>query len=1179
MKVQVNTPTVVMKRFHINAFCPFLITLVVMFSICTCDVRLFSIICNVHGNHMLPKCSLHPQFTTKCHSLSHRHLENILFTHRIVCALFTSLFIIWSSILLLISGDVHPNPGPLSASNSSVSSSQSISLHNSINASGHFSFVHYNVQSIINKLDILRTELTEFDILAFSETWLNQSISSSDLLFNSYSLPERKDRDDSHGGVILYIRDNISYKRRHDLEPPGVECIWVELILHHKHVLFGLFYRPPSSDNEYYTKIDDSIHLAIDTNIDDVVISGDFNYNMSNVATSRKIDSLCQQYSLHQCITEPTNFTEHSQSIIDIILVKNKQNILLSGVGEPILQQDIRFHCPIFGVLNFKKPIYKSYTRQIWSYDKGDYNHLKTLARNTDWNSLYNVDVNTHAKNITDHIINITKQCVPNKYVRIKPQDLPWISSSIKNMIRKRKRAYKKAKRTNSENHWTKFRKLRNNVIQLLRKGKDDHFLKLADKLKTDNRNTKSWWSTMKSVINTNTKSSIPPLQHNDILLSDDNDKANLLNNFFRDQTLVNDSNIDVPILPTLNHNNLTDIVLTPLEVKQILQTLAIGKAVGPDSVNNIILRELSSELAEPICTLFNHSLQTGIVPSTWKEANVCSIFKSGDASLVSNYRPISLLSSLEKALEKNIFKHFFNFLQDNNIITSFQSGFIPGDSTTNQLVYLYNFFCQSIDSGKEVRAIFCDISKAFDRVWHKGLLIKLQAAGITGNLLSWFENYLCNRKQRVVLPGATSDWACIKAGVPQGSILGPLLFLLYINDIVNDINSNIRLFADDTGLFIVVDDPITSANTLNADLLKIENWANKWLVRFNPTKTESLLLSRKSNHINHPPVFMNNHLISEVKEHKHLGVFLSHDLSWHKQIEYIKSKAWKRVNIMRSLKFKLDRVSLETVYITFIRPILEYGDILFDNCTQQEKYELDKIQNEAARVVTGATKLVSIDHLYKETRWESLSQRRWMHKLVQFYKMIKGLSPEFLSNLTPPTVGSTSQYALRNSNNIQTIHTRASNHYNSFLPSAVREWNALSEDIRNSESVLVFKNALKRHLNIPPIPKYFLFGTRKLQIIHTRLQTNCSTLSHDLFLKNMTDSPLCVCGVNEDTDHFLLRCCLYLDLRDILIRSIPTEIEITTPLLLFGDENLSYDTNIIIFSAVHNYIESTHRF
>ena len=179
----------------------------------------------------------------------------------------------------------------------------------------------------------------------------------------------------------------------------------------------------------------------------------------------------------------------------------------------------------------------------------------------------------------------------------------------------------------------------------------------------------------------------------------------------------------------------------------------------------------------------------------------------------------------------------------------------------------------------------------------------------------------------------------------------------------------------------------------------------------------------------------MNNHQISEVKEHKHLGIFFSGDLSWHKHIDYVKSKAWQRINIMRTLKYKLDRVSLETIYTTFIRPVLEYGDILFDNCNENEKYELDKIQNEAARITTGATKLVSIEQLNLETGWESLRQRRWIHKLVQFYKMFNNLSPEFLSNLVPQTVGNSSRYSLRNSQNIQTIQTRANYHFNSFLP------------------------------------------------------------------------------------------------------------------------------------------------
>ena len=217
-----------------------------------------------------------------------------------------------------------------------------------------------------------------------------------------------------------------------------------------------------------------------------------------------------------------------------------------------------------------------------------------------------------------------------------------------------------------------------------------------------------------------------------------------------------------------------------------------------------------------------------------------CPVPQAGDLSQVSNYRPIALLNSENKVLERLVFKYIFNHLRDNNLLSSLQSGFLPGDSTVNQLTFLYNTFCQALDSGKEVRAVFCDISKAFDRVWHAGLLAKLHAAGVTGNVHAWFADYLSNRKQRVVLPGAVSDWASIHAGVPQGSIIGPLLFLLYINNIVHDIGSNIRLFADDTSFFIIVDDPVTGC--INTDLVRISRWASTWLVTFNPSKTFAYL-------------------------------------------------------------------------------------------------------------------------------------------------------------------------------------------------------------------------------------------------------------------------------------------------------------------------------------------------
>ena len=300
--------------------------------------------------------------------LGSNYAANCKLTASLVTALICITIFSWILTILLLSGDIHPNPGPASLSSltsGSESTAASFLPMNFTNLSNHLSFVHYNVQSLAPKLDILGPELFEFDILAFSETWLKPSISSDDLHLHSFRKPERKDRTgDSHGGVIIYVKEDIYYKRRLDLEPRGTECIWIELILKNKHILFGLFYRPPNSDAIYFSAVEDSFHLAVDTGIKDIIITGDFNFNMLSEQSSRKIKDLCRQFSLSQIISQPTHFTENS-SLIDLLLVNDNNHVITSGVGDPFLQQDLRYHCPVFGVFNFSKLKRKSYVRQI----------------------------------------------------------------------------------------------------------------------------------------------------------------------------------------------------------------------------------------------------------------------------------------------------------------------------------------------------------------------------------------------------------------------------------------------------------------------------------------------------------------------------------------------------------------------------------------------------------------------------------------------------------------------------------------------------------------------------------------------------------------------------------------------------------------------------------------------
>ena len=1084
----------------------------------------------------------------------------------------------WICILLIISGDVETNPGPMSSMESISDSTSFCSdsfisnldvLHNC------FSAVHLNVQSLKPKLDILETELRTFDVLAFSETWLNSSISNSDIEISGYSEPCRKDRPDGYGGVAIYIKNNIPFKPRQDLSITGLENLWVEILLPNTRILLGVLYRSPSSGSNILDLIDNNFEAAVDTGIDNIILMGDLNMDFNNSNTRKKLKQILQIYNMDQLVTEPTHFTENSSTILDLIITNNPDNVYSSGVGENILDFNIRYHCPIFGIFKFHKPDVRSFKRRVWRYNEADYDTLRNKLGEVNWENCKSTDINVYTENVIHAISANAEKVIPNKIVTVRAGEPSWISSKIKKLIRKRKRLYRKYKRNPTMDNQSKYKSLRNSIVNLIRTAKHSYYTNLSRKISDGNISGREFWKLTKLLLG-NKQSTIPPICHNGQFFYDNCEKAELFNIFFQSQAYIDDSSTPVPMLdiPT---TTLDRIEVNSEEVEDILKSLDTSKAVGPDGIHPRVLKESSSVLCKPLTDLFNFSLRKCIFPDSWKRANVVPIHKKSDKSLVDNYRPVSLLSIIGKVMERIIHKHVHNFFLSTNFISPFQSGFSPGDSTTNQLLFLYNSFMRAVDEGKEVRVVFCDISKAFDRVWHRGLIQKLKGAGVAGDLLEWFSNYLKDRKQRVVIAGSNSGWLDITAGVPQGSILGPLLFLVYINDITSNISSNIRLFADDTSLYLIVDLPDTAATLLNDDLSRISEWANTWLVSFNAAKTKHLLISRKRHTPVHPPLFMNNVEITSVKEHKHLGILLSNDGAWQAHIESILSKAWRRVNILRKFKFILDRKSLEKLYFSFIRPILEYSDIVWDNCSLFQSDELEKLQLEMARIVTGTTKLISIEKLYKEVGWEKLSVRRYKHKLIKFFQMYHGLAPNYLQDLVPTRINDGFNYILRNAENIPIIMCRTSTYANSFLPSVIRDWNNLPVGIRENNSLSIFKNYLNQDKSI--IPKHFYVGERKSQILHARLRTGCSSLKFDLYRKNIVDSPLCTCGLIEDADHFLLRCNLYTPFRNMMLQKLQNLGEISLNLLLSGNNELSLNENNCIMKAVQEFILSTKRF
>ena len=801
---------------------------------------------------------------------------------------------------------------------------------------------------------------------------------------------------------------------------------------------------------------------------------------------------------------EPTSITENSATLIDLLITNNPHIIIYSGVCEPFLDVNIRYHRPIVALLHSEKRTNLNLKRKIWLYDQGDYPKLRDKISSMPWDLIFEnqIGIDNIVQTVTNTLLEMAAETIPNRIITVRNGDLPWITTELRKLMRKRDRLRKKAKKKNSDYYWSKFKRIRNKVVDSLRAAKRTYHCKLCDKIKANKFGSKDWWNLVKQVSNISQKShGIKILvSDNDEIITDDHNKANALNNFFASQTYIDELHATLPDLP--NHENAPDIptldriVLTERNVEDILKTLDTSKAMGPDLINARILKEASRELSIPLCMLFNTSLQSNIFPSQWKIANVVPVFKKNDPQKVNNYRPISLLCIISKVFEKCIYKYLHNFILDNNLLSPHQSGFRKGDSTINQLLFLYNEFSHALDEGKEVRTVFFDISKAFDRVWHKGLLFKIESLRIKGNLLLWVKSYLSGRKQRVVINGKQSTVLELKAGVPQGSILGPLFFLIFINDIVNDIGCRFKLFADDTSLYIIIEHPDAAAQILNEDLEKVRNWSKTWLVSFNPQKTETLLISRKANQTFHPPLYFDGIPIQEVTNHKHLGLIFNNTCHWGQHIDYIVDKACKKLNILRSLKFDLDRLTLQIMYFSFIRPVLEYGDIIFDNCPSYYSEKLEKINTEAARIVTGATKLVSINTLYNECGWDTLEKRREKHKLIQFYKMKNCLTPEYLIDLLPPLHRDQHTYNTRNSQNLVSIQCRTTYHFNSFIPSTIRIWNNLPTNIKESNSIHSFKQALSSlniENNVPPY--YYNTGSRRGQILHARLRMRCSSL------------------------------------------------------------------------------------
>ena len=562
---------------------------------------------------------------------------------------------------------------------------------------------------------------------------------------------------------------------------------------------------------------------------------------------------------------------------------------------------------------------------------------------------------------------------------------------------------------------------------------------------------------------------------------------------------------------------------------------------------------------------------------------------KKNDKRLVNNYRPISLLPVFGKILEKIIFNKIYKFLSEEKLLNPNQSGFRPSDSCINQLIEITHEIFKAFDCNPplEVRSVFLDISKAFDKVWHEGLIYKIKSMGVSGQLLNLLKNYLTNRNQRVLLNGQNSAWAPVLAGVPQGSILGPLLFLIYINDLPNGLKVNAKFFADDTSLFAIVKDKQESADILNNDLLTISKWAFNWKMLFNPDPkkpAQEVIFSRKKQVQIHPTINLNNVEVERAPYQKHLGIILDEKLNFKQHIDSAISKIKKGIAVIKKLRYSLSRKSLITIYKAILRPLIDYGDIIYDQPHNESFCEkIKSVQNKAALAITGAIQGTSREKIYQELGLESLKSRRWYKRLTCMFKIMRNEAPNYLINLIPKC-----EHTIKTRNSHKpSYHCRTECFKNSFFPSALSDWFNLDENIRSLQSISVFKNKLLSFIRPIQSNIFNIFDPIGITLL-TRLRLDLSHLNEHKFRHNFQDcmNPLCLCSLEiENTLHYLLHCHHFSSNRIVLMNSVVSVLSESLSdntkkdVLLYGKPSLDQSKNKFILEATLTFIKSSERF
>ena len=918
-----------------------------------------------------------------------------------------------------------------------------------------------NICHLKNKIDdvnlLLNSHPGKVHILGINETRLDTDVDDSLIHINNYSF-FRKDAEQKNGhtGLVIYFHDSIKHfiRRRQDLETDSVEALWIEIYQKKSASAYVCsLYRNPAFTSEWMDDFASMMEKIPDNS--DIILLGDFNYNLCNQQTDWL--TVTSMFGLSQMIKDHTRVTKKTQTLIDHIYTNNTDKVINAN----IIHSSISDHYAIFCTYLVKSPKQPKNGHEYIQY-RSLKNFNKTLFLHDfscmPFDNIYEADDPDKALDLLHMMLLVAiDKHAPLRTKRVKHSDLPpWMTADL--IFTMDLRDF--YKRNNDEEN---YKKTKNKVTSMADKAREALFNKLVE----DGKDTKTLWRalnafTRKSNKKSNSATSVSPDEFNKHFLSvserilsaeqlkagDDFVCTEKLVNFCKERD--NGKPFNIPLLAV--H-----------EVGRLINNLGNKKSMGPENISAFFLHLTLPYIVEPLTYIYNLCIEKNIFPTALKVAKVIPLPKAKDTSDPNNFRPISLLPLLSKPLERHIQKHLYEYLNVNALLHTKQSGFRPKHSCQTALISLYDSWLASINKSEIVGTLFLDFRKAFDLVNHSILLKKLPLYLPQSHSIGILESFLKNRFQFVKINRSVSSKESVKTGVPQGSVLGPLLFILYINDLPLHLNNELtnNLFADDSSMHA----SSKSIDHLNSSLQNGLNDANTWCSKnsmsIHPEKTKSMIVTTRQKHKRAPlqlSLSLGNKKIQQVVEHKVLGVTLDANLNWHAHIDLLVKRLSKNTYLLYRLKRYASKEALKLYFDAHINSFVNYASTLWDNSSGEYMKRINSVHRRAVKTLL-PSKSITTDEKFKKLNILPLDKQLLYNKAVITHKIYYKNAPPYLSHLITKA---SERYG---SNRLEPLLPRIDFCKSSLAYSGAATWNMLPPSLRQVTSISKFKKLLRVYL------------------------------------------------------------------------------------------------------------------